>query len=281
MDLLSGRSGANLMHHLARVLRVATPLAVAILIGLWVNALSTKLQGGNDLFKAIRQLGFQNVWLCLGLGCVVGSEFAHEKLDQRRAAELADYAGGLLDQERRLAHLLLRSFAEQIGRSLGTACNARYFNAIDEDGEVRLYQDRSLVYEAVPMPAEYGFTSVSVTDRSFVSARAYQHRAPIFENLKSSHTERYSELVRPNVDPEQKWVLACPVLQIDPRDDIHRRERPPFGVAVFYSTERVPLRYRRRNRIRRALHDAQLVSEHLSHIMALQWSIPRKGGSDV
>jgi hypothetical protein len=78
---------------------------------------------------------------------------------------------------------------------------------------------------------------VDVNTPRIVSARAYRERVPLYEKLPVNHSDWYADEVGRMIEPTQRWVLACPVLSLDPLTNRHDDERPPHGVIVFYGTQ--------------------------------------------
>ena len=99
--------------------------------------------------------------------------------------------------------------------------------------EARMYQVRDVFVEHEVFPQEAAFTFIPLTGGAFVTARAFQDRAPKFELLPLNHPALYGDRERKMVDPSQRWVLCCPILQYD-QDGMARDELEPTGMVVFY-----------------------------------------------
>jgi len=68
------------------------------------------------------------------------------------------------------------------------------------------------------------------------------------------------------IEPRQRWVLACPVLQLDTLTNSHDLEHPPHGVIVFHGTQ-VPAGSGAPHRIQSSLNFAEQFAEQMSHVL--------------
>ncbi|WP_433245134.1 hypothetical protein [Actinomadura nitritigenes] len=224
----------------ASVSRLASSVASAILLGIWINVFTDR-RDGTGYLDALTGLGYGNLLLVASIVVLV----VHELLLRRlRKLEFGDLENGfelLRHRERQMLHEALDLTCSLVAKTLAVPCNARYFVAVrDESGDVYLEQDRDLAILNISMPREYGFTRVDVTTPQIVSARAYRERVPLYEKLPVNHSEWYSDDVGRMIEPAQRWVLACPVLSLDPVTNRHDDGRPPHGVIVFYGTQLPP-----------------------------------------
>ena len=170
-------------------------------------------------------------------------------------------------RERQMLRDALGLVCDLISKTLRIPVNARYFRAASDDqGHVFLEQDRSLKIIHIPMPREYGFTKIDVTTPQIVSARAYRDRVPLYERLPVNHSDWYSEEVGRMIEPAQRWVLACPVLSLDPVTNRHPEDQPPHGVIVFYGTQLTPAGGARA-RIEESLEYAQKFADYMCNTL--------------
>jgi hypothetical protein len=104
--------------------------------------------------------------------------------------------------------------------------NARYFHAIEADGRDVLVRANDLYIESIWME-EFGLGRVDVEldHDTVVVCQSFKARTPIYKVLTSDMAEQYRPELRSHIDPEQGWVLACPVLVTDAK---------PAGVLCLY-----------------------------------------------
>jgi hypothetical protein len=237
----------------------------AILLGIWIN-IFTNEQEGRSYLSALRSLQYGNLLL---LGTVVVL-LVHELLIRRlRKLEFDDVENGfelLRRRERQMLKEALGLACSLISKTLAVPCNARYFEAVRDQENVYLQQDRDLAVLNIAMPREYGFTRVDINTPRIVSARAYLERVPLYEKLPTNHADWYSDEVGRMIEPTQRWVLACPVLSLDPLTNRHDDERPPHGVIVFYGTELTAVSGSRA-RIDESLQYAQRFADYMSNTL--------------
>lgn len=110
--------------------------------------------------------------------------------------------------------------------------NARYFERTLKASRILLQRRHDLHVETDPMPKEYGLDYVIVGEDDLVICSSFLKRTPLFETLEPGHTAAYSLRIRHHIDPNQSWILACPVL------DQGDRAKDPLGVVCFFSTQR-------------------------------------------
>lgn len=225
---------------IASVSRLLSSVVSAILLGIWINLFTNK-QEKLSYLGALKNLRYGNLLL---LGTVI-SLVVHELLVRRlRKLEFDDLENGfelLRRRERQMLEDALNLVCTLISKTLEVSCNARYFVAVEDDqGNIYLEQDRDLAVLNVAMPREYGFTRIEINTPQIVSARAYRERIPLYEKLPVNHSAWYSDDVGRMIEPTQRWVLACPVLSLDPITNRHDDDRPPHGVIVFYGTQLTP-----------------------------------------
>lgn len=248
--------------------RTLTTLSSVVLLGIWVNLYTNKLSG-NDYWRTLIDLGWGNLLFPGGTAALIAGEY----LTRRRQALEHEYYEGRLELLRQRQFRLLKStlqiVCELISKTLRIPCNARYFNAVvDDDGEAYLEQDRDLAVLNIRMPREFGFTRVSVNTPYIVSGRAYRDRCPVYEDLPEDHHSLYEARVARMIEPRQRWVLACPILALDPQTNRHDDQHPPHGVIVFYGVDNVPPSGRQA-RIDTCLDYAQQFADQMSQLMGM------------
>jgi len=246
--------------------RLASAVLSAILFGTWVNIYSDRLSTDGYL-TTLRQLGTTNLVLVAGLGSLVGSEYLARRWRNVEHEQFEHRYGLLRRRQERLLETTLKVVCELVSKTLQVPCNARYFIARrNGDGRTFLEQDRHLAVLNLRMPREFGFTKIAVDTPHIVSGRAYLERTPLYEELPADHHKLYDSAVAKMIEPRQRWVLACPVLALEPEDDRHDEANPPHGVIVFYGTT-VPPAAHDGEHIEAALEYAQLFADQMSHML--------------
>lgn len=247
-------------------IRIVTTLSSVVLLGIWVNLYTNKI-ADNSYLKSLIDLGWGNLLFPAGTAALIGGEYVTRR---RQSLEHEHYERRLELLRQRQIHLLrstLQLVCELISKTLHIPCNARYFMAVaDTDGHVHLEQDRNLAVLNVYMPREFGFTRVSVDTPHIVSGRAYRERCPLYEDLPDDHHSLYDARVARMIEPRQRWVLACPVLALDPETNRHDDLNPPHGVIVFYGVDSIP-KPGKPARIETCLDYAQQFADQMSQLM--------------
>ena len=253
-------------HRLLLPTRILTPLLAAAGIGIWVNLVTDNLNK-HGFASSLRAAGVANLLPLVAAGAIIFNELLVRSSARAQSNSAVAQYRIFHQRERRLLEGMLALVTDLICRTLHVACNARYFIAITaDDSRTYLYQDRDLAVENVIMPKEYGFTSIAVDTPGIISGKAYLTRAPIFEELPVNHESQYSATVANMIQPEQRWVLACPVLTIDPLTSRHEPQTPPHGVLVFYGTE-LPRGGSRTIPV--AVKYAERFADQISHVLSL------------
>ncbi|WP_143254455.1 hypothetical protein [Amycolatopsis azurea] len=245
--------------------RFFATLISAVLLGIWVNILSDKLED-HGLWGSVQELRAGNLLLVGGSIALVGSEYLTRR---RRAVEAERFERRLevlRQRQRRLLKSTLRIVCELVSKALNISCNARYFEAVEKDQITYIQQDRDLAILNISMPREFGFTRVSVDTPHIVSGKSYRERRPIYEDLPEDHHKLYDTRVAQMIEPRQRWVLSCPVLKLDPETNRHNEEDSPHGVIVFYGVDDVP-ELEKESRIEFCLECAQQFADQMSQIM--------------
>lgn len=225
----------------ASVGRLLSSVVSAVLLGVWINVF-TNNQERLTYLEALRKLKYGNLLLLGSVVIVVADELLVRRLRKLELDDLATSLGLLRHRERRMLQNTLNLVCALISKTLRVPCNARYFVAVKDSQEsIYLQQDRDLAVLNIAMPREYGFTRIEINTPKIVCARAYRERIPLFEELPPDHSDWYSEEVGRMIEPAQRWVLACPVLSLDPLTNRHNDDQPPHGVIVFYGTQLPPV----------------------------------------
>jgi len=199
-------------------------LVTVIFSGIWINLLTAE-QSNGSLVIALSALGWTNLWLLFAIAGVGGHIF----LGWLWAKSDEQHASGL---EASLRFDILKVAVEGI-RSLRAdiRINARYFITEIRNGQIILRKDQSIHIETAHMPGEYGLDYAVVGVDDLGICKAYQQRGPVFQVLQGN--EHYGQRIANHIDPHQKWILACPVLQSNTLDE------SPLGVICFYSSENI------------------------------------------
>jgi hypothetical protein len=248
------------------VVRVCTSVASAILVGLWVNVYTEKL-AHYGYAASLVSLRWGNVPLGLGITLLVTAEVAAWRFRTMQEDEFRRHYSTLQQRQRRVLEGMLRIVCELVSKTLEIPCNARYFVAErDHEGRTFIRQDRDLAVLNIRMPREFGFTRIYVDTPHIVSGRAFRDRVPIYEELPVNHSELYEPDVGRMIEPQQRWVLACPVLRLDVLTNSHDVLHPPHGVIVFYGTQ-LPDPDASDEAVQLCLGYAEQFAEQMSHVI--------------
>jgi hypothetical protein len=249
-----------------KVVRLIFVLLSVVLLGIWVNIYTDQLKSG-DLVTAVANLRWSNLLLGGGAACLGASEYVAQR---RRALERRDLERQLemlKHREHRLLQNTLELVCELISKTLRVPCNGRYFIAVpSENGEIFLEQDRDLAVLNILMPREFGFTRIATSTPHIVTGRAFTERRALFETLPVDHHNLYDPTIARMIEPAQRWVLACPVLTLDPETNRHDEEHLPHGVICFYST-REPAKTGQQRRVDECLRYAELFASQMSQML--------------
>ena len=260
---------------LASGLRVLVTVAAAVPVAIWIPDFQTesKLHGSID---GLRALGWENLWLLAAIAAPVLFEIARSYTESRRARLERARNEAFRDRAVATVSTVLQTSVSLIEQVLRVTANVRVFDArSDTRGLVRLHQSNRFHMEHTPLPTEMGFGSMSVNEPGMITAEAFRERRPIYRDLPDDHMTWYSENVALHVDPEQKWVLACPILRMDLATGMQDPVEEPRGVLVFYGTTRPAETKARDAHITAALAHARDVSGALGHIFDSETLIAR------
>jgi hypothetical protein len=149
-----------------------------------------------------------------------------------------------------------------------TRMNGRYFYAALQSDRRLLIRQEDIYYEGLPMPGEFGLESVDIERdaETIVICKSYIQRKPIYEVLSPELLDRYDPEIKSNIDPEQGWVLACPVIA---------KGRDPLGVICLYG-EKPPARSD--EQVRSLCNVAAHLSEVFSRLIAPLEARTRRSG---
>jgi hypothetical protein len=99
-----------------------------------------------------------------------------------------------------------------------------------------------------------------------VIGRAFRERSPIYEDLPVDHHSLYDSRLARMIEPKQRWVLACPVLALDPETNRHDEDNSPHGVICFYGVEDPP-QSGRTARVETCLEYAEQFADQMSQML--------------
>jgi hypothetical protein len=222
-------------------------LLTALFLSLWVELLSNALVTQNA-FEALASMGWSHLWMVLMIGSVVMNAALAFRWSSHDQSILAAEEPELRRSVLRTAVAGIRALRSHV------AVNARFFCTEIENGRTLLRKDYDIHIETVHMPGEFGLDYAVVGEDDLGICEAFQQRKPVYRVL-SENRDRYAPRIRTQIDPHQKWVLACPVFDPD------NHSGPPIGVICFYSTEEI---------IRKAEHIIQLQQVAISAAEAIE-----------
>jgi hypothetical protein len=104
--------------------------------------------------------------------------------------------------------------------------NGRYFFASNEGGRDFLVRSDDIYHESVWMQ-EFALHRIDVEldGDALIIGQSFKAKAAIYKVLTEEDAAKYRPELRAQIDPDQQWVLACPVLMKSGR---------PVGVLCLY-----------------------------------------------
>ena len=204
-----------------------TSVAAAITVGVWVNLLTNEWNKATFL-DALRNLGWKNLWLGAAAISIALQVIPPAVRSRRATRAYIDLAKPTMQKVLALTISSVRSLYASV------SVNGRYFYADTESGKDVLVREHDIYFETEAMPDEFGLDKVYVDTDNLVICRSFREKVSIYEVLPPDHINRYDPRIRGKIDPDQGWVLACPVLPLD-------QGPKPLGVVCLYG-KRPPAR---------------------------------------
>jgi hypothetical protein len=205
-----------------------TSVATAITVGVWVNLLTNEWNNASFL-DAFRNLGWKNLWLVAAVMSIALQVIPPAVRSRRATRAYIDLAKPTMQK------VLALTVTSRRALYASASMNGRYFYADTEGGKDVLVRENDVYFETELMPDEFGFDKAFVESDNLVICKSFRERVPIYEELPQDHPDRYDQRIRGSIDPDQAWVLACPVLPLD------ERSKKPLGVVCLYG-KRPPAR---------------------------------------
>ncbi|WP_190013213.1 hypothetical protein [Streptomyces lucensis] len=215
---------------------------------------------------SLTSLRWSNLLLGLGIASLIAGETAAWRWRTLQEDEFRRLYATLQQRQRRILEGMLTIVCKLVAKTLNIPCNARYFVAEkDQEGRYYIRQDRDLAVLNIRMPREFGFTRIYVDTPHIVSGKAFRDRVPLYEELPDDHSNWYEPDVGRMIEPQQRWVLACPVLRLDSLTNSHEMSHAPRGVIVFYGTQ-LPDEAASADAVQVCLGYAEQFAEQMSHV---------------
>lgn len=251
---------------LASVRLVFSTIA-AILLSVWVSLLTNKTTPRVGLWRGVQELGPVNLLLLGVIGSLAAAEIAARRSERKNEKIFAERYRLLQKRQRRMLEADFGVTCEVISKTLGIPCNGRYFRVVTgEDGQLYFEQDRDLAVLNIVMPREYGYARVAVDTPNYIIGQSFRDRTPVYHELPVDHSKWYDDPVKKVIEPRQRWVLACPVLHLEPDSNRHSYGINPHGVVCFYGTE-VPKVNADSEGMSAAIQQAGRFAENMSHML--------------
>lgn len=217
--------------------------------------------------RAVRDLGPLNLLLVGAIGALAAAEITARYFERKNEKIFAERYNSLRQRQRRMLEENFKVACDDIAETLGIPCNGRYFRIVTgEDDRLYFEQDRDLAVLNIVMPREYGYTRVAVDTPNYIIGQSFRDRTPIYFELPVDHSEWYDDSLKKMIEPKQRWVLACPVLNLEPDTNRHNYHAEPHGVLCFYGIE-IPKVAADTEGMGVAIHRAEKFAENMSHIM--------------
>lgn len=263
-----------------RATRVVERILYSVPLGTWGAWLASELDSGKSFWQAVISLEERNILLAATLIVIVLAEMFRGRREARGREAAVRYALRAERSTQRVLAEVLQNATAAVSHELRVNADGRFFRVIDESGQAYFVQARDLHTDNIPMPGEFGFTRVPVNDQAFVSARSFQSKTPLYEDLPEDHADTlYEPDVKTMIEASQRWVLSCPVLSVDGTTGDVRLDNPPHGVLVFYGTE-VPKGRAIDTRVRHALRFGETAADAFSYVLEIQDAVVRLSTHD-
>jgi hypothetical protein len=205
------------------------PTLVGIVLGVGTNFLFEGLKG------PISYVDIVSAVFCFGLALV--TYLLHFIFVNERNVRREDFARA---QIRYALRALLVNADASLSAASGIDLNIRYYRHKNVNGSDRLYQDKEIHSLNVMRSSEEPFTYIDVTEKNMVMGQSFVARSHKFVHLvPGSFDSDYSEHAKKALDPEQKWILALPVLPIQIDGTVADDEKP-YGIIAIYSNQEFP-----------------------------------------
>lgn len=246
--------------------RILCTTIAAIPLAFWIPRFERELAAGQSVPAALISMGTKtNLLAAASITIPAVYEGISALLSRRKRRLVSRQKRAYRDRTVSVINTILLTSVPLIEQTLLVEVNARLFVARrDSSGTTRLYQDQRFAIEGSPVPTEMGLLAISIDEPGMVSAQAFRERRPLYKDLPDGHMRWYRPEVGRHVDPQQRWVLACPILRSDASTGLRDNALPPWGVLIYYSLESPPHSDSREARIRSAEANARNVSEALS-----------------
>ncbi|GHU44670.1 hypothetical protein FACS1894190_16250 [Spirochaetia bacterium] len=82
------------------------------------------------------------------------------------------------------------------------------------------------------MAKNFTYDGCRLNAKNIVMCKAYNTNQVIFENLPENHCDTYEDDIKEKIDPNIKWVLACPVWY-------KNHVKQPIGVVVIFGANAI------------------------------------------
>ncbi len=195
--------------------------------------------GGNFLYEGLKgpivPLSISIAVICFFGALIVF--FIHFIFIGERELNREDFARS---QIRYALRALLVNADASLTAKAGIALNIRFYRHKRVGGSDRLYQDKEIHSLNVMRSTEEPFTFIDINEKNMVMCQSFLTKSHKFSVLDHSQFEDiYSAHAKKAIDPQQKWILAIPVLPVDVDGTISDDARP-FGIIAIYSNKALP-----------------------------------------
>jgi len=197
-----------------------TPLISSLTIGAYVGLL-TNMMIRDDVgwLEGMKRLGFQNIILVVWVVSLVVLFIDRAKQNKRISDKMHELISAVFP-------ILCKSLEYGRGRKI----NMHYYSHKFVKGEHILIKERDFSYESEFMPDNYPLETINVKNDNLVTSDAFNQRKNIYEELPPNHYTRYNARIKGNVDPNIRWVLACPLW-------FSKTGKEPDGMIVLFGTK--------------------------------------------
>lgn len=211
--------------------RILIKLSVPLTLGFFANLVANTVSDGHRLASVPGRLGWWNLLLPTGAALLI-LDLINDILTQRAAAaaERKAHLDSLVLLRENNRHIILSLLLLLAKSPRRGNVNVHIFHAARVNGKTALRKDRQVWYEYEDLPLNHSLDMAYPDTDELIICDSYNDDEIIYEELPTTHPERYNERIKNKVDPEITWVLAIPM---------HREDQTPAGILCAFGNKRV------------------------------------------
>jgi hypothetical protein len=216
----------------ARSWRRVTPIARTlntVLMAFLINLVSAELSAGKRWGEIPGRLGWWTLLIPVCIALLVVDHLVGEKIEAESRKELQRLHALFQDLQvktvKRVFELLARSvmYPDTEG-----PLNIHFFRTrTGQDGRFALVKDRRFYFEGDYLPSNYSMDVAYPDEDKLVICEAFNQDTIIYRDMDEAVTPKYNRRIQNRVDPQIRWVLACP---------LHVSESHPLGILCVFGS---------------------------------------------